>query len=271
MNATATRSPQWILDVPPPAVSEDQWRAWASVRPELSAFASMDDLLACYNQGSSLEQNRIFGIFLFLGAVSGGDDVHAAEWAAWMLRPGVLSLLRSLRNMAELPDLQQIVAGALWMQVRDWNCAAHKGTAGAFMRRLRTQVLRELERSLQDHAYPPALRLVGDYEAVSPYIHPIWRNEEHLDPAEVVASLLDWAIEERVISESDRTIMQAVLRAIKTIPATQCRSRSAGLCSMQVSIAAGASIGLAGSTVRRETRRTLDRLVAAAPQFLLSA
>ena len=269
MNATAERANQWLLDVPPSDVTDDEWRAWTCAQGGLQEFAGMNELLDAHRTSGSSNQNRILAMMFALASTRGGDFTHAAEWACWMMRPGVLRLVRSLAGTTDPRELQQIVAGALWIEIRSWN-PSNSGTASAMLRNLRSQVLQELERSLRDHTYPPTLQLIADPQSVSGARYLWQRADDEEDPEEIVTAMLAWAIERNVISESDRRIMSAVLATMDEMPSAQFRNTS-GLCSMEVSIAAGASIGLAGSSVRRATRRTINRLSAIAPLFLQSA
>ncbi|GEM_PF-3978330 len=269
MNATAARANQWLLDVPPSDVTDDEWRAWTCAQGGLQEFAGMNELLDAHRTSGSSNQNRILAMMFALASTRGGDFTHAAEWACWMMRPGVLRLVRSLAGTTDPRELQQIVAGALWIEIRSWN-PSNSGTASAMLRNLRSQVLQELERSLRDHAYPPTLQLIADPQSVSGARYLWERANDEEDPEEIVTAMLAWAIERNVISESDRRIMSAVLATMDEMPSAQFRNTS-GLCSMEVSIAAGASIGLAGSSVRRATRRTINKLSAIAPLFLQSA
>lgn len=269
MNATAARANQWLLDVPPSDVTDDEWRAWTCAQGGLQEFAGMNELLDAHRTSGSSNQNRILAMMFALASTRGGDFTHAAEWACWMMRPGVLRLVRSLAGTTDPRELQQIVAGALWIEIRSWN-PSNSGTASAMLRNLRSQVLQELERSLRDHTYPPTLQLIADPQSVSGARYLWQRADDEEDPEEIVTAMLAWAIERNVISESDRRIMSAVLATMDEMPSAQFRNTS-GLCSMEVSIAAGASIGLAGSSVRRATRRTINRLSAIAPLFLQSA
>lgn len=270
MNATAERANQWLLDVPPSDVTDDEWRAWTYAQGGLQEFAGMNELLDAHRSSGSSDQNHILAMMFALASTRGGDFTHAAEWACWMMRPGVLRLVRSLAGSTDPRELQQIVAGALWIEIRSWN-PSKSGTASAMLRNLRSQVLRELERSLRDHTYPPTLQLIADPQSFSGARY-LWQDgDDEEAPEEIVTAILAWAIERNVISESDRRIMNAVLATMDEMPSPAQFRNASGLCSMEVSIAAGASIGLAGSSVRRATRRTINKLSAIVPLFLQSA
>jgi hypothetical protein len=114
------------------------WPGWCAAAPELAVVDELLDLRSWADSASSTETNTVFARLAHLA----NEQTAAAGVLAWLLSPGAARLARSLRNLS--PDVDALIAGQLWLEIRSHSRTATKAIAWTILRKTRTAVLAEM-------------------------------------------------------------------------------------------------------------------------------
>ena len=248
----------------PVPVDNVKWNAWCAAHPCLERFAGVEEMWRVVQESPIEQADKWLWVWAQLAAEDGGNDLDAASWLAWALVAGASAMGPRMRGIA---NLDQLVAAALWVEVRTYPWRTRHHVAGNVMFGVRARVFAEVGRSnRRDHrrSIERQLVLVPDYDVVPAGF------EEAVDPfapgtpREELLALLDWACAEGVIGEFDRRVLLAQVEVWEEAPRTpQARVAAGGFCGNHLTDATGARLGISGRTVRRITRRCLDALAGA--------
>jgi len=93
------------------------WRTWSDAQPVLAQVGSAAALgVVVMDRRQPVRANQLLLALVRAGSADGGVDQQAATFVASLLIPGGDRIIRSLSSLG--PDIDAIVAGQLWIQVR---------------------------------------------------------------------------------------------------------------------------------------------------------
>lgn len=188
-----------------------------------------------------------------LAARDGGDDTDAATVLAWLLLPTAIRL--STEFFDADPDIDEHIAACMWIEVRTFRWRTSSRVAANIAWRVRNQVLVELgdRGRLADRGRRTQAHTLVDETLVRQ------RAEQVATSArEELLEVLDWAVEQALISDADTRLLVDVVAAA----AQSASGPSAGgwLLGNQASELVAADLGVSGRTVRRRAKRSIEAL-----------
>ncbi|MBK9696728.1 MAG: hypothetical protein IPO80_04745 [Propionibacteriaceae bacterium] len=198
-------------------------------------------------------------------AVDGGNDVMAAKLLAWALLPGAARLARELRVLSA--EVDHLVASRLWIEVRTFPWQRRSRVAAWILRQTKNGVLADCQVPSRLRRHDPAWFMVDpsprSMAAIPAAVAP-------LDSRGELLLLLEWAVEEGVITADDRLLLLGLVQASDLEPERR-SCTMAGLLAHRVSGTVGDALGVSARTVRRRASRCLRALAEAAPSYTLVA
>lgn len=199
-------------------------------------------------------------------ALDGGDDPMAAKLLVWALLPGAARLARQLRSLS--PAIDHLVAAQLWLEARQFPWRTRRRVAVSILRQTRNGILTDCEVPSRLRRTDPTWYLVTPKQTELSQV-PV--DDHPANAAEELLLLLDWAVDQEVITAEDKSL---VLRLVEAAERDQEAHRSCsmgGLLAHSVSGAVADELGVAARTVRRRATRCLRALAEAAPSYTLRA
>jgi hypothetical protein len=122
----------------------DCLNVWGVAEPVLRRFSEVSSLADTVRDiGNPAQSNAVLAALVRCAATDGGDDRDAALLVAHLLANGSRALAIKLRDLS--PDIDALVAGALWIQIRSfpWK-RRRRAIAQNLLLDTRRAVLREL-------------------------------------------------------------------------------------------------------------------------------
>lgn len=239
-------------------VMVESWPGWAERRPVLLRVSDPCGLRGWLQDAApELADEVVYGLS-WLASVDGGDDRQAAEVLAWLLVPGAAFLARQLRTLT--PDIDQVVAGQLWVLVRTFPLHRRKVIRN-LMWDLRTEVLAFCEAPATVQRRDPAwyATTIGTAAlTVLPAERPPTAWEELVD-------VLDWACDQEVIGTDDRRLLLLLVEASRDL--TFRSTVTLSLLGNEATASVAAVLGVCDRTVRRRARRSIQALADAASGY----
>jgi hypothetical protein len=179
-------------------------RRWAEREPALHEFADAQAIAEVVHHGRDhAHTDELFIALLRLAATDNGNDRDAALLIAHLMHNASRAIALSLRDMS--PDIDVLVASALWTQIRTYRWQhRRRGHPCGLTHDTRAAVLRELSpyrardgRICQVEVAPHSLELLLDAtcEAEQHSVEPDPRTELH--------AVLEWARSSGVLSDAD--------------------------------------------------------------------
>lgn len=214
------------LDVhEPSSIITARWAEWVTAEPVLAHVPDPHGLGEWLSKGRMRADpahwqtaNQVLLALARLAAQDGGNDRDAALVLAWLMLPAAATVARQYQDGD--PDIDAIVAGQLFIQVRTYPWRTRPGSVGAGIGRdLRRHVGREL-------GIQAGQRLVA--------VDPVVLDTQPADPeqgevAEVaVAALLDDAERAGAIDAGQRQLLEDVLAQADALGPVLVRNRSLG-------------------------------------------
>lgn len=245
--------------------ARERWPSWVDAEPVLGTVpGGLDALRGWLRDVDPAEADQVLLALVELGAVDGGDDRAAAAVVAWALLPAACVLAGRLTNLT--PDIEQIIAGELWIQVRTFPWQRLHKVAANIVMNTRQRALQEcgvasqVSRIDRTWAMTTPYDLTGDvnWEGLSSRSGMARRSarDELLD-------VLDWASDRDVITPDDRALLLGLVAAADQVDTVAVGRGWGGLMSNDVSAAVATHLGVSAVTVRRRARRSLQALRAA--------
>ena len=175
------------------AMADDsgRWGTWVRAQPTLSQVGSAVALVdVVHDRNQPQAANELLLALVRVGSADGGVDESAATFAATLLAPGANRIIRTLTSLG--PEVADIVAGQLWLQVRDY---PWRGKPNAVAKNIlmdtRRAVLRDYGASTHRRA---ALVPIPSPDDVDPRDHALERvTFEAQVPDLALLQLLVWA------------------------------------------------------------------------------
>lgn len=255
------------LDVYDPLqIIESRWASWVDAEPaladvpdpsELEEWLAKDRMRA--NPGHWQVANEVMLGLARLAAVDGGDDGDAALVLAWLLLPTAIRAAAWYRPAAP-EDIDELVAGQLFLQVRTYPWQTRPGSVGAGIGRdLRRHIGQELG------LITPRFQMV----AVDPLILDTNPAEPVDPPAELtVIALMDEAEQNGVLSAGHRALLEELMEQGIASGATPARTRSlGGLASPALTSVVAARRRVSIRTIRRQVGDAVAAIVRMTAQW----
>lgn len=226
-----------------------RWLQWCEVEPVL---AIGEDPVAVPNVMKRLEppqRDEVLSALVRLGVV----ETAATVALVWLLVPGATALASRLGDLSD--DIDQMVAGQLWIQARQHDPDD--------VRYVAAKILKQTEREVKGDLG------VGD---LAKRRDPVWASAVLTDTfddststpvdedaTEQLDDILRRALEFGALSDSDRVLLLDLAHAAHRLGAPMRRGR-AGLTTPSVAQMVGQDHALAARTVRRHAADALDRI-----------
>lgn len=239
----------------------EEWRRWCALDPELAVVEELRDLRSWTRQASREEKDRVLGSMAALTE----RDRSAVAALVWLLIPGASRLAQSMSDLS--PDIDDLVAGELWIQASRAYQLGGRGLAQAIVfetRRavvggldvgaradktwLQTRTLDDLERALGASA-----NLVVEDPVAEEATDPV------LDPAAEAVRFLRTAGSDRALGWWEVWLVHQLAIAADEIGAPLHRGRF-GLTTPAAVAKVARLCGKSERTVRRRACQVLDAL-----------
>ena len=181
------------------------WGAWVRAQPALSRVGSAVALIdVVHDRDQPQAANELLLALVRVGSTDGGVDESAATFVATLLAPGGNRIIRTLATLG--PDVADIVAGQLWLQVRDYPWRAKpRAVAKNILMDTRRAVLRDYGASTHRRA---ALVPIPSPEDVAPRDHALERvTFETQVPDLALLQLLVWATAWGILHRGDAALL----------------------------------------------------------------
>lgn len=120
-----------------------RWAAWSALEPALAAAGSAAGAVeVAWDRARPGPANDVLAALVRIGSIDGGVDESAVGFVCALLTPGAAKLTRSLRSFG--PEVADVVAAQLWLQVREHPWAARpRAVAANVLMETRRAVLTE--------------------------------------------------------------------------------------------------------------------------------
>ena len=242
------------------------WPVWVAAEPVLGQVSGLEEVVAItQDMDCPGRADVLLAALVRLAAVDGGNDQDAAHAVALLLANGASHLSRHLRSLSK--DVDQIVAGQIWLQIREfpWQ-ARRRAIAKNILLDARRAVLRDLgvdtrrcARGVEVQVVDPmAVRVATDRGSVTVVTMDAdggVGEELSLD------SLLRWATLSGVVSDADAWVLLE-------LASLQVAGPLHGLSSAAEISAVATRLGVSGKTVLRIRDRAVRSLMDAREAYL---
>lgn len=204
------------------AEDSGRWNVWAQAYPQLRGVTSAAALVdVVHDRAQPARANELLLALVRVGSADGGVDERAATWVASLLAPGANRIVRNLTTLG--PDVGDIVAGQLWLQVREYRWREKpRAVAKNILMDTRRAVLRDYGASTHRRA---ALVPIPSPDDISRGDHALERVVfEQQVPDLALLQLLVWATAWKVLRPRDAALLwdlvlvDADLDAVSTKP-----------------------------------------------------
>jgi hypothetical protein len=217
------------------------WEGWAEIVPDLDLVPDPLQLKRWLTSADRRDADRILRGLAQLASINGADSIEAAAVLAWLLVPVASLVAHHLGALHQ--DIDQLVAGQLWIEVRTYPWQTTGRVAANVRFKVRKQLLKDLGATL-----PMWLPLDEVRSSISD-------PERH--SSEILEILID-GLEAEVISQDDFDLLLAVLDAAERIPIQPFTGLR--LTGNRVSEAVASELAVTGRTVRRQTTGSIRAL-----------
>ncbi|WP_137122962.1 hypothetical protein [Segeticoccus rhizosphaerae] len=239
-----------------------QWEGWCARFPELAVAADAAGLQEWLRRAGKADADEVLLALATLASPEADADLTAAEMLARALVPGATVLANRLRTLTR--DIDQVVAGQLWIQVRTFPWRRRRKVAANILHDTRAEVLRECGATSQVKRTDPTWSRTTSVDPTNHFwaYHPPLQEPASVDSERELLDLLEWACNHHVISGDDRALLLRLVKAARASTARVTRS-GAGLMAHQVTGPVARERGLSRPTVRRRAGRAIAALSAA--------
>jgi len=203
--------------------------------------------------GRAVRQGRLVAWLVALAQ----NDVDAAVVVAWLLLPGATRLANSLRDLS--PNIDVLVAGQLWLEVRSIPSAAGRFVAPTILRAVRRGV--ELGIGEYGRRCDPTWSHTVHWEEPNISTLPARDKEAEADPAAVAGFVVQAAVLDGAVTYDEVCLLESLALGADERRAPLRRGR-AGLTAPSVVDDALRHRSISSRTGRRRAAEILDRLAA---------
>jgi hypothetical protein len=231
------------------------WSGWAAEDGRLGAVTGLAGLRPWLRVADPARADELLQVLARLASPSGGDSVPAAGVLAWVLLPGACSVARRLRSLS--PQIDELVAAQLWIEVRSFPCQRLGKVAANILRNVRAAVMSDCGVRSQVQRCDRSWARTWAVDPSSPGWAAMPGPAEPVPAAEELAALLEWACRAEVIGPQDRSLLVCLAVNADRAGSSRARRSRSGLMATEVSAAVGEVFGLSPVSVRRRARRTM--------------
>jgi hypothetical protein len=245
------------------ALADQRWGHWATIHPALTHCCGVRELRSWLPGADMADADEALHALATLAAADGGNDIAAAAALAWALMPGACALANRLRTLVW--HIDEIVAAQLWVEVRTFPWRRLRKVAANVLMNTRAGVLRDCDAKSQLERTDPTWSRTSPVDPCGTF----WGGyasshcEGPTNPAQELLELLEWACENKVITEADRALLLCLVEVADSAVTRRLGRGTCGLMANNVSEAVAQQWGIAPKTVRRRARRSMDALSSA--------
>ena len=246
-------------------VDDERWREWSLAEPDLAQFTS----LKAVRELRGNAEDQALGALLRLAATDGGDDQLAAAAVLHQLGGSVRIIARHFWHLSD-GDLEGIVVGAIWEQIRsyDWRSRPrHHGAAihHATRKVVRATLMPDISRS-RGHRVVLLNPQSWVFEALAQHAETSATSLDAFDSRDQLGIFLNWAIGRGIVDDEDIGLLAALMDLDRGNP--QIARWLRGACSVAAIEHMASERGVCTKSVYRARDKVLAKLRDAAPQFL---
>jgi len=185
--------------------------------------------------------------------------------------PGACTLANRLRTLDW--HIDEIVAAQLWVEVRTFPWQRLRKVAANVLMNTRAGVLRDCGAKSQLERTDPTWNRTSPVDPWGTFWggYAATRCERPTQPAQELVELLEWACQNKVITDDDRALLLCLVEAADSAATRRLGRGTGGLMANNVSEAVAQQWGIAPKTVRRRARRSMDALSSACTEARVSA
>ena len=233
------------------------WRTWSDAQPVLAQVGSAAALsVVVMDRRQPVRANELLLALVRAGSADGGVDQQPATFVASLLMPGGDRIIRSLSSLG--PDIDAIVAGQLWIQVRAYPWR-HRPRAVA------KNILMETRRAvLADYGAATARRACLVPVAPPELTEALDQGPTPVTDVQVadlaLLGLLAWARARGVLAREDAWLLWELVLATDDEPDPPLAGLGRGVTSLRAGVRVATARGLTPRTVERRRDRAVARL-----------
>ncbi len=248
-----------------------RWSSWVVEVPVLVPVGDLSLLPGWLRAAEPARADEVLLGLVRLGSPSGSGDIAAAAAVAWALLPGACVLARRLRPVSGQVDV--LVASQLWVEVRSFEWWRLRKVAANVLARTRCRVLAECGVSSQVRRSDPTWAATSVHDPLSACW--VQRVDESTDRSRGSAfelrALLADAAAEGLLSGLERLLLERLLVHADVLGGVRAGRGQGGLLADRLVTVVAGEVGVSPATVRRRTRRVVERLAEAHRAGLVAA
>lgn len=242
--------------------ADQSWDGWCEQHPALRVAGDVESLQRWLRGQDAVAADPALMALVTLGSPQGGDDLAAVAVVAWSLMPAACTIADRLRAISV--DINQVVAGQLWLEIRGFPWRRLRKVASNIVLNTRFGVLRDVD-PLYRRKF---VELPTDpHDCFWSQLDQGTESQATVAEADLLLDLLDGACSQQVISGQDRSLLVSLAQAACD-SAQGCDRGRGGLMANDMNTRFAAEVGMSVTMLRRRTRRTLQSLQAYAPKSL---
>lgn len=248
------------------AQAERDWDRWATDFPELVGPSGVTGLRGWLGEHPERREGLLRRL-LQIGSPEGEDELAAAAVVVWILTPPACGIARRLRWVS--PQIDELVAGQLWVEVRAARWQTWRAVTTAILARTAHGITSQV--SYQQYEIAADFAAPGEAATVATTANGWLSSREastvgHEDDVDELRSVLDAAEQLGVITSAGRTLLDKVVRAAASVDLCRTGGRQ-GLTASRLARLVASQAGVSEVSVRRHLAQLLDALHDAAPQL----
>ncbi len=243
--------------------ADRQWEGWCARYPELAMAADAASLQQWLRRAGEADADEVLLALATLASADADADLAAAGMLARALVPGATVLANRLRTLTR--DIDQVVAGQLWIQVRTFPWRRRRKVAANILHDTRSAVLRECDAASQLTRTDPTWSRTTSVDPTNHFwaYHQPLKEPLSVDSEGELLDLLEWACDHDVISGDDRALLLCLVKSAARASIPRVTRSGAGLMAHQVTGPVARQWGLSRPTVRRRAGLAIAALSAA--------
>jgi len=239
------------LDRPPMSDVRARWPQWGEVEPVLGLVDSPAVLPMLMHRLEPSQRDEVLAAVVRLGVV----ETEATVALVWLLVPGASRLARRIGDLSG--DIDELVAGELWIQSRQQDPEDARYVAAKILKRTEREVKAELGigdlARRRDETWANTVPVDRFTEA------PRAAEPDPADVSEQLGDLLQQAIDSGVLTDADRDLLLDLAHAAHRLGAPLRRGRG-GLTTPSVAEMVAADHALAVRSIRRHAASAIDKI-----------
>ena len=248
-----------------------RWSSWTDGLPVLGPVGEVGRLPGWLRAAEPARADEVLLGLVHLGSPSGSAELAASGVVAWALLPGACTLARRLRPLSGQVDV--VVAAQLWLEIRCFEWWRLRKVAANVLARTRCQVMAECGVVSQVRRSDPTWAVTSLHDPQSAG----WVQRVGEDPgwsggsATELQALMTDADERGLLSRLERLLLARLLAHADELGGGRAGRGQGGLLADRLVAVVAGEMRLSPATVRRRTRRVVDRLAEAHRAGLVAA